>query len=64
MKFHGTAPLRHHEITRRHRQKFLNHFEKSRPADQLEIKIIQAKRSFFYFLWDGSDLVDPEKHFN
>lgn len=37
--------------------KFLNHFKKSRPADPLEIKIIQARHSFFAFLWDGSVFV-------
>ncbi|MCX6963642.1 MAG: PDDEXK nuclease domain-containing protein, partial [Verrucomicrobia bacterium] len=46
----------HYEITRRHVLKFLNHFKKSRPTDPLEIKIIQARHSFFAFLWDGSDL--------
>ena len=35
--------------------KFLNHFKKSRPTDPLEIKIIQARHSFFAFLWDGSE---------
>ena len=36
--------------------KFLNHFKKSRPTDPLEIKTIQARHSFFAFLWDGSEL--------
>ena len=54
LKSHGTAPLQHYEITRRHVLKFLNHFKKSRLADPLEIKIIQARHSFFAFLWDGS----------
>jgi hypothetical protein len=35
--------------------KFLNHFKKSRPTDPLEIKIIQARHSFFALLWDGSE---------
>ena len=35
--------------------KFLNHFKNSRPTDPLEIKIIQARHSFFAFLWDGSE---------
>ena len=63
LKSHGTAPPQHYGIARKHTQKSLNHFKKSGSTDPIEIKIIQARPSFFCFLWDGSEFTSKARIF-